>query len=78
MNIVSESEEKKNGNKILNFPTLSRQPNRITTSQTTKKIKTFSIIFSLLSFIVKKNENFIFFTTFPHFLDDQTQPHHQI
>ena len=43
-----------------------------------KKIKTFSIIFSLLSFIVKKNENFIFFTTFPHFLDDQTQPHHQI
>ena len=45
---------KKNGNKILNFPTLSRQPNRITTSRIVKKTKTFSIIFIILDFIVKK------------------------
>ena len=30
---------KKNGNKILNFPTLSWQPNRITTNWTIKKLK---------------------------------------
>ncbi|CBI18087.3 unnamed protein product, partial [Vitis vinifera] len=66
--------------KIFNFPTLSWQPNRITTSRTTKKMKTFSIIFSLLGFIVKKKKNrkLYFFSTLPHFLGNQTQPHHQI
>ena len=49
---------------FFNFPTLSWQPNRITTSRTTKKIKTFSIIFSLLSFIVKKMKT-LFFYNFP-------------
>ena len=56
--------------KIFNFPTLSWQPNRITTSRTTKKMKTFSIIFSLLGFIVKKQktkENFIFFQLYHTF-----------
>ena len=43
-----------------------------------KKFKTFSIIFSLLGFILKKTKTLFFFPTFPHFLSDQTQPHHQI
>ena len=39
-------------------------------------MKTFSIIFSLLGFIVKKkNRKLYFFSTLPHFLGNQTQPH---
>ena len=79
-NIVSKPAEKKNGNKILNFPTLSWQPNRITTSRTIKKIKTFSIIFIILDFIVKeKNENFNFFQLFHTFLvakQNHNKPNH--
>ena len=78
---MSEPAEKKNGNKILNFLTLSWQLNRITTSRTIKKIKTFSIIFIILNFIIKKKtENFNFFQLFHTFLaakQNHNKPNHK-